>query len=225
MPELRLHSAALLLLAVSLLACPTTRQLRSAPEPSGFLGDYSRLTRGTGGGAQLLYLASDAKFASYDAVILDPVTLWGGERMAHLPKTEQQTLADLMYARLNEALAKDWKIVAAPGPGVLRIRAALTEARGSDVPLDVIATLLPPVGLLALAASLPQDTASTVGAAAAELEITDSLTGRRLIAAVDERVGARSLTGMNDQWSDVDEAFGYWSERLRVRLADLHKHH
>ena len=225
MPDHRLRSAALLLIAGALLACPTTRHLRSAPEPAGFLGDYSQLTRGPGGGAQLLYLAGDAKFAGYDSLIVESVTLWGGTRMAQLPQADQQALADRMYASLHEALAKDWKIVAAPGPGVLRIRAALTEAKGSNVRLDVISTVLPPVGLLALAASLPKDTASTVGAAAGELEITDSVTSRRLVAAVDERVGARSLSGMNDQWSDVDEAFDYWSERLRMRLADLRRHH
>src|SRR5262245_64173747 len=106
----RPRKIAVLLCAAAMLACPTTRQLRSDPEPSGFLGDYSGLTAGTGGGAQLLYLAGDAKFAGYQALILDSVTLWGGEHLAKLPQADQQALADRMYRSMHQALAKDWKI-------------------------------------------------------------------------------------------------------------------
>jgi hypothetical protein len=210
-----------LLFSVSMAACAPTRQLHSAPEPSGFLGDYSEFEPGPADGAQLVYVADDTRFSDYRAILLDSVTLWSSERMASLPREDQQALADQLYLSLHRALEKDWTMVDSPGPGVLRVRAALTEARGSNVPLDVVATVLPHLNLLGKAAHLGEETASTVGSATGELEITDSLTGRRLVAAVDQRVGARSLRGMTHKWSDVQEAFDYWAEYLRTRLAQL----
>jgi hypothetical protein len=59
-----------------------------------------------------------------------------------------------------------------------------------------------------------------VGAAAVELEITDSLSGRRLAAAVDERWGTKAMRGGILEWSDAKEAFDYWAKRLRKRLAE-----
>ena len=53
--------ALLLLLA----GCATTEQTRSV-EPSGFLGDYSRLQPGKSGQALLVYIDGTADFSRYD---------------------------------------------------------------------------------------------------------------------------------------------------------------
>ena len=60
-----------------------------------------------------------------------------------------------------------------------------------------------------------------VGKAAMEAEITDSMTSKRLAAAVDERAGAKTLRGIGGKWKDVDNAFNYWAEKIRKRLAEL----
>ena len=41
------------------------------------------------------------------------------------------------------------------------------------------------------------------------------------MADVDERVGTRGIEGVTNEWSDVQMAFDYWAERLRLRLAEL----
>ena len=64
-------------------------------------------------------------------------------------------------------------------------------------------------------------TKSFVGKAGVEAEILDSTTGTRLAAAIDRRVGARSLKPEKNAWSDVERAFRYWADRLRDRLAEL----
>jgi hypothetical protein len=48
-----------------------------------------------------------------------------------------------------------------------------------------------------------------------------SLTAGGRHAAVDRRVGEKRLKGSLDTWDDVQGAFDYWAERLRVRLAEL----
>jgi hypothetical protein len=214
--------AAPLLLALA-AGCAATREPRGEVERSGFLGSYADLKPGGEGQAKLVYLNPEADLSRYDAILIDSVTLWPGPegRLAALPAEEQQRLADDLYRALHDALAKDWRIASTPARGTLRLRAALTEAKSSNVPLDVVATAIPQVRLLGTVVGLSADTALTVGEASAEAEITDSVTGERLLAGVDERVGQRSFRGVTDKWSDVEEAFAFWAERLRVRLATL----
>jgi Protein of unknown function (DUF3313) len=104
-----------------------------------------------------------------------------------------------MFHALVKALGQDYRIVTSPGPRVMRLRAALTEAEASNVPLDVIATVIPQINLLTRVEGVAANTSLTVGKAGAEMEITDSLSGRRLAAGVDERVGARRLRGVTDK--------------------------
>lgn len=210
-------------LALALLAgCAGSRQPRGTPVESGFLRDYSQLQPGGDGRARLVYIAPDANFAAYDAVIVDSVTLWPGadSKLEKLSREDQQALADGMYAALVKALGQDFRIAQTPGPTVLRVRAALAEAEPSNVPLDVIATVIPQINLLTRIGGVAANTSLTVGEARAEMEITDSLTGRRLAAAVDDRVGQRRLRGVTDKWSDVQAAFDAWAEQLRKRLAE-----
>jgi hypothetical protein len=41
------------------------------------------------------------------------------------------------------------------------------------------------------------------------------------MAAVDERVGAKTLRGLGGTWKDVEEAYDYWAKKLRQRLTEL----
>jgi hypothetical protein len=75
--------------------------------------------------------------------------------------------------------------------------------------------------MLSTLTGLATDTQVFVGKAAIEVEITDSMTGKRLAAAVDERAGAKTLRGIGGKWKDVDNAFKYWAERIQKRLAEL----
>ena len=54
-----------------------------------------------------------------------------------------------------------------------------------------------------------------------EVEITDSVTGTRLAAAVDERAGTKAYRAGLKEWSHVKRAYEYWAERIRERLAEL----
>ena len=103
----------------------------------------------------------------------------------------------------------------------MRLRAALTEAKGARVAGNAVTKVVPQFRLLTSAGGLATDTAVFVGKAAVEGELTDAMTGRRLAAWVDERVGTKALRGGFKEWSDVKRASEYWAERLRERLAEL----
>jgi hypothetical protein len=210
----------LLALALAMAGCATTRQTRGA-EASGFLGDYSTLREGTGDEAQLIYINPEANFSQYQAIMIDSVTLWHASDLSDIPAEQRQGLTDYLYIAMHRELSKDYEIVDHPGPGVMRLRLALTEAKGSKVAANTITTVVPPLKLLTTLGGLATDVAAFVGRCSVEGEIRDSMTYERLMAAVDQRAGTKTLRGVFKKWDDVQDAFDYWAERMRVRLGEL----
>jgi hypothetical protein len=130
-------------------------------------------------------------------------------------------LTDYLYTQLHKQLSQDYKIVTTPGPGVLRLRAAITEAHGADVVANAITTVVPQLRAVSTVGGMATDTAVFAGKAGVEGELTDSLTGIRLAAGIDERVGNKTIRGGLGEWSQVERTFEFWAERLRKRLAEL----
>ena len=215
----------LLVLSFSSVACRATRQFGN-PEPKGFLGDYSDLKKGEKGEARLIYIKPNVtwtRWARYKAVMIDSVTFWHGEDDTSVSPEDQQKLTDHLYQALHKQLSKDYEIVDKPGPGVLRIRAAITQAKGANVAGNVVTGVVPQIRLASMLVGLSTNTAKFVGGAAIEGEVTDSVSNERLLAAVDERAGTKRPDQMFSKWGDVEKAFDFWADRLRQRLESLRK--
>jgi hypothetical protein len=197
-------------------------------QPSGFLEDYSILRAGGEDEAALIYRNPAADFSRYEAVFIEPVTVWLGDNSAlnDVDPIERQKLADEFYAEIVKTLQDDYVITAQPGPGTMRIRVALTDAQASRPVLDVVSTYVPQARLLASVATLGSDTAAFVGQASAEAEVRDAETGVLLIAGVDRRAGTKALGDSSfDAWEDVRRAFRAWTTQFannlrRQRLAN-----
>jgi hypothetical protein len=209
-----LRACALLLL---MAACAPVR--RPAPaDMSGFLDDYRLLRPGGPEEATLVYRNPDARWTAYDKVLLEPVTLWRSGRHSLAPVREEDLmrLVSLFEATVRRRLGQDFPLVDRPGPGVLRIRLGITEARASDPVLDVLTahgdTRMPPPARDAL----DDEMRRFVGHAAIEGEIRDAETGALLAQGVQRRrrEGARPLA----TWSDVERVLSAWTERLCERL-------
>ena len=209
-----------ILALVMIGGCATTRQTRTV-EKTGFLGDYSDLREGGSGEAQLVYIKPGARWATYDKIVIDPVTLWTSESIANVPPEDQQLLTDYLDASLRHHLEKDYKIVDRPEAGALRLRVAITDAKGAHMVANTVSKIVPQLRLLTTVGGLATDTQVLVGRAGVEAELQDSVTHERLAAAVDRRAGTKALRGGVSTWADFQNACDYWSERLRTRLADL----
>ena len=212
-------TGAILLATLLLAACsgPKTRQAPTV-RPSGFLGDYSRLRPGTEGEALLVYRAPDVNLAPYRKAILDRVAIWASPSDSGASRGDLQRLADSLYGSVLARLRTYYIMADEPGPDVIRIRAALTEAKPSSVKLDILSNIGPITGTVARATEMTTGTRAFVGAASVEVEVSDSESGQVLLAAADRRVGTETLAGSSDPWSDVDEALQIWADRLIVRL-------
>ena len=206
-----------LALACLLGACSTTYEARKV-QPSGFLGDYSQLEAE---GEGLLYVDRDVK-GKYPGVILEPVRLYASTngRLSRLSPEDQQVLVNYLHAALQTYMTNHFAVADEAGPGVMRVRMAITEARAANVPMDVISTLLP-IGLAVSAVKRVATGAhSAVGSTGIECEAVDSVSGRRLFAFVDARVG-RKVTGRFDklkQWHTAQDAFDFWAQEIARQL-------
>ena len=211
-------------LAVLLSACETTRQTRST-KVSGFLGDYSQLEEGGGETALMRYINPSADFKKYTKVWIDPIQVYAGSKskLEKLPQEELQSLVNYLDAALREELKGDYRLVKTSGADVMRLRVAITEAKGSKVVLDTISSVLPPGMAISALMQVGTGTPSAVGRARVEAELLDSVSGERLMAGVDERSG-RKYTGKLDKWKtwqDAQDAYDHWARQLKLRLAEL----
>jgi len=208
--------------------CAATQEARSV-EKSGFLGDYSMLKEGERStfaqGAQnqalLIYKNPAADWRKYKKIQLDPVTVWMSQKDSQLKDVaveDRQRLSALLWSKLDEQLRKDYEMTAEPGPDVLRIQVAITEAGDSNATLDTVTSLIPQTRLLTGAKGMATGVSGFTGSASVEMKTTDAESGALLVAAVDRRGGTKSLSGMTNEWHDVEEAYRFWAEKTRYRL-------
>ena len=208
--------------ALLVSGCASTYQKRSV-KGSGFLNDYTQLKDHGGDTAMLSYINPKGNFRSYTKILLDPVRVFvpgKDSKIASLSKENQQKLVNYFDAALREELKRDYMLVSQPGPGVMRIRVAMTEADGSAVVLDTVSSVIP-IGLaLSAVKAIATGKNLSVGEIGAECEGVDSVTNQRLFAAVDARVG-RKYTFKFDKfskWHTAEDAFDFWAKQLHERL-------
>ena len=209
--------------AMALTSCTSTSQMRST-KASGFLGDYSQLHKGPSGGAQLVYIRPNVQWSAYNKIMIDPITAYAipGNPLAKLSKEHLTALTTYLAAAVREQLSKDYQIVNAPGPGVLHMRIALTEA-GAGKPVLAVVSSVVPIGMaVSILKTAVTGSGTGTGYARAEMELLDSVTQQRLIAAVDAQAGnKRDFFGAFFKWDDAQDAFNNWAEKTRSRLAEL----
>jgi hypothetical protein len=201
------------------------RETPAPPPPSGFLGaDYSLLqpaAPGSGQKALLAYTNSSVNFASYNKIMIEPVTFWA-DRGSTISSEAQQELCDYAYSRLKEDLSKNFTVVDQPGPGVAKLSAALTDATSAVPVLRTIAVVVPQAHVLSLVKQGLTGGYSFVGSAAGEAKLTDSVSGQLLAAWADKRVGTGAVRNAGVwKWGDADNAIKYWGSALDERLGSL----
>jgi hypothetical protein len=164
---------------------------------SGFLKDYSGL-RPSPTHAGAFYEQSEA-LARYSTFMVDPVQVLAKETVRGTP-IDAETAAGLAEVTLALPLS-GFKVVGEPGPGVARIRAAVTRlARSRHEP----------------------GKPGMIGGGEIEVEIVDSVSGQRLGAAVEhDDVSPVDAKATDDPYSDVRLVFHHWSARMGVWLRQV----
>jgi hypothetical protein len=199
-----------------LQGCAATQQRRDVVK-TGFMSSSERsmLTEGKGD-------HEDADWRSYNKVMINSVSVWKDEGTQDVAPADLQMLSDFLYTHMHEALSQDYTIVTQPGPGVLRVAFAITEAEGSAPVMDTVTSIIPQTRILTgLKGYAVGGKPGFVGTAGLEAKFTDSQSGKILGLAVDRRGGTKDLSGMTDEWNDVEKAYIYWAAAVRYRLCML----
>ena len=212
-----------MILIVSLcLACASTKGARDPRKAeAGFLGDYSVLTENLGPGARLRYLREGVDWKSYDKMLVDPVQFWKSSDVeAGLSEAQKQGLVNYFHSTFYERMSQDYEMVSIPQPNAVRISIAFTRLGNRSVTLDTVSTYVPQLRLVSELKNIATGKPSFVGEAAFEGKITDAHTGELLGAAVDKRVGGKTIKNFDD-WADVKNAIDYWVESFAFNLCNL----
>lgn len=208
-------------LTLSIIGC-TAKQYRRVDQ-SGFLGDYSQLHEKTQNEALSVYVNPKADCKKYHKVMIDPVTLWATSEdspLAALEEDDQKMLVNQGWATLYDGMKKShFEIVDKPGPDVMRVKSAITEATKAKVVLATALAVAPYAWEAATIWGMGTGKWPFLGELAGEMEITDSQTGERLFMAVDKVVGTMgSNIDPMARWNDVRKGFDLWEERLSKRM-------
>lgn len=187
--------------------------------PSGFLGNYQQLNAGYGSAdAVSAFLKPGVDLKQYHSVVIDPVTT-----VVATPGISPEVSSQLA-AYLGESLRSQsgglLNIVGSPGPGTLRIRAALTdviEGQQLGKPVTTVhanpqASLTGKLGSAELAAFISN--------VSFEGEILDSVSGERLCALCDHRLGVKRAATEATSWAAVRSATNQGVLRLWKRFSD-----
>lgn len=203
-----------LCLVLCAVACAPTQRARPI-ETSGFLDDYSLLRDGGPDEVGLVYRDPDARWTSYDKVLLEPVTLWrtGRKSLDSVPEEDLLRLVSYFQVAVRKRLGKGFLLVDQPGAGVMRIRLGITQARASDPVLDVVTAHGD--GKVAGRTSLDPEMRRFLENAAIEGEIRDAENGRLLAQGIERRRPDRPPF---ETWAEVERALDFWADRVCARL-------
>ena len=206
-----------LLLAALLLAGCSASGMKNV-ERTGFLSSYSDLKPGTGDQAAMRYLKPGVDFKPYNKLMFERfvVLLSDSAASRQIDPAMLKELTDYYQNAVFNAVKGGYEIVDQPGPGVARVRIAITELKPSNPTANTLSSIVP-IGIAVSAATKATsgDNLGT-GEAGTEFEMLDSVTGERLMAAMDKRQGGKGV--FRGKWEDTKEAFDYWAKRFRQQL-------
>lgn len=213
-----------LCLLLLICTCAKSEQARRGVKESGFLGDYSMLRQGGEGEPLLIYQNPEADWPTYNQILLAPVAYYGGPDTypKGATRNDLQDLVNRFYYIIYHDLAEDYQMVDKPGPNTLRLQVAITSVKGASATMDTISVVAPYIiNPVRNAAGKVSGESPLTGAASIEAKITDGLSGELLYAAVDRRVGERTIEPSTKRWVDVEAIFYYWGDLSRYRLCIL----
>lgn len=158
---------------------------------SGYLGDYSALSevQDSAGDKVMRYVSPKLKPGVYHAVMLDPSQYYPSPQpTAQVSAGTLTDISNYLDNGLRQALGAKVAIAAQPGPGVLRIRPAITAVAPKTPDLKPY-QMIPIAFVVSSVAGRGKEASIQV-----EVNVVDSMTGERMAAAVRKGAGAKLAT-------------------------------
>jgi len=211
----------------------------------GFLSEPERLKSQAANGGFLCWRQSGIHWKDYDKVMIERIQVYLSQDHGQTPidPSDLKALLDYFHGALVKNLSPEVQLVDAPGPGVLRVRLALT----SLVPTNALASMAGtavPYGFVAemgsgAATGRPVGSTPYLGKTGIEAQFRDGVSGAVLGECADTQIGlkyaaeldkgsvAAAEAWMNGyvssftSWSYAQDAFNKWSSAFARRFAEL----
>jgi hypothetical protein len=224
---------------------PDTKHL-SGYKYSGFLSDYSKLNPAPDGSDAMVWRKPGVDFKTYDKIIVERINFFYKDDAEYrgIDPTELKALADYFHDTFMKNVGNAYPVVTEPGPGVLRVRAALTNIVPNKPAVSVVVLVVPylTIGDLGTSAVSKGGPGSNfyVGHTTIEAEFLDGTTNEQVAAYVDryypKKYDVDFKKGPEDvvthgfgqyfksytTWSYTKDAFDYWANKLRQKLDEAH---
>ena len=192
--------------AVFITGCASTEK----PQKTGFLSDYSKLSKNPNFDGSYVYINPKRPLKNYTKFLIKPVqvrlTKEAKEREVDGAKLKE--MAQYIRKQFATELKKSgYGIVNSTGPGILTLRLALTDVD----PARIIANIHPAMIL----------TGVGLGGASGEAEFLDSQTGEVVVAAIESQKGERGFDGLT-KYGNAENVIDRWAKRLVIRMDKEH---
>lgn len=166
----------------------------------------------------LRYISPDLKPGVYHKAVFNPVEIWYAPDSPYkgIHPDQLKKITDHFYTAMVKAAHASKLLVDEPGPGVVLVRAAITNVKATRPkpkwynynPIGGIAYGIKRIGYHDLILS----------DAVMELEILDSETGKTLAALVDTGVGINKKDQTKRTWEDVEKTLEFYANRFHQRI-------
>ena len=189
---------------------------------SGFLQDYSLLTPDDPMKmVNWLYTNEKVDIGPYNKIMLDDLVFFISKDADYkgFEANELAELGEAFQKAMIMNLSGVYEFTDTPGPGVMRLRMAVTNLVPSNSVAGTVTTIIP-VGL-ALSHVKKAVTGSHIGMGevAIESELLDSQTNEILAAVIDSKTGAKYKVGKStSKWGHAIDIFNTYGQTVRMRL-------
>lgn len=155
--------------------------------------------------------------AAYSRVMIEPITIFISPESPYkgVKADDIKALSDSFNEVVAKSLEPEIPVVNQGGPGVIYIRAALTNVKVAEKKRSLLGYT--PVGfVVTTAARSAAGGKLTLKDAALEVELFDPVSGERLGVLIDKAPKAADDKEMS--WEAIDKTLTYYAERFKARM-------
>jgi hypothetical protein len=147
--------------------------------------------------------------------MIEPITIFTSPDSEYkdLDANELKSLADGFNETLVTTLEPEIPVLNKAGPGVMYVRAALTNVKLAKKKRGLLGYT--PIGFVVTAVADAAGARISLKDAVLEVEVLDAATGERLAVLVDK---APTAAGSEDlSWDSIKKTFTFYAERFKAR--------
>ena len=181
-----------------------------------FIDNMPQLNKDPDRVGAMIWEKPGADRAAYTRVMIEPITIFISPDSEYqgLSADELKAVSDQFVDAITKTLEPAIPIVSKSGPGVMVLRAALTNVKIAKKKRGLLGYT--PVGFVAgVAKEAVAGPSVTLKDASLEIEMLDSVSGERLGVLVDK---APKGTSQETSWDVISKTFTFYAERFKSRM-------